>query len=101
MLDGRNVMNEAVTTFLKAETAFNNTEPKSLQVYFLSGERLIRIIPANPYNFMCGNDVFIYEYTVPMSESALDELENLRINKKTVYKYFMNAYYEKLFESLK
>ena len=100
MLDGRNVMNEAVTTFLKAETAFNNAEPKSLQVYFLSGERLIRIIPANPYDFMCGNDVFIYEYTIPMSVSVLDELENLRINKKTVYKYFMNAYHEKLFESI-
>lgn len=93
--------NDAATTLLKAETAFNNTEPKSLLVYFLSGERLMRIIPANPSNFMCGNDVFIYEYTVPMSVSALDELENLRINKKTVYKYFMNAYYEKLFECLK
>jgi len=86
--------------YLKAETAFNNTEPTILQVYFLPGERLMRLVPQSPDNFMCGNDIFIYEYPLPLSVSVLDELENLRINKKTVYKYFMNAYHEKLLEGL-
>ena len=84
------------------EEAFNNAEPKDLQVYYHANDRRIRLMPSTEAvsKFLCGRDVFVYEYSLDETDKIEDELERLRINKMKVYTVFVNAYNTTLLECL-
>ena len=87
---------------LWCETAFNNAEPKDLQVYYHANDRKIRLMPSTEAvsKFLCGRDVFVYEYRLAETDKIEDELERLRINKIKVYTTFVDAYNTTLLECL-